>query len=194
MRRKVHDLQAWARATAWAERRTVWGGFLMVDSLALVVSEEVWEDFAGTPLLLTGAGVRWVRAHPLRAPAGVLGDALTVQVVGGAPQELYVDIHKGGGVDPDGSVWIDDLYLDVAALCNPDWTGQQTLVLDGDELAAAVARGELSRALDTAVRERGRELERQLWSGTYPPLSAVRAYLAAHDAPSGPEHPASKSR
>ncbi|ADY26228.1 hypothetical protein Deipr_1076 [Deinococcus proteolyticus MRP] len=179
MRRKLHDLREWTGALDYSQRPVPFGPFLMVDFTAYRVRRPLTVDFDGEPLRLFDHGWRWIRAHPLDAPAGVVGDALTVLLdASGTPLELYVDIHQGGGWDEmAGLPWIDDLYLDVAGLFGPGWQPRHLLLLDGDELAGAVAGGELTAAQSAAIYARAEQVMAALNAHTYAPLLAVRAYL-----------------
>lgn len=76
-----------------------------------------------------------------------------------------------------GLPWIDDLYLDVAGQFGPGWQPRHLLLLDGDELAGAVAGGELTAAQSAAIYARAEQVMAALNAHTYAPLLAVRAYL-----------------
>lgn len=180
MRRKVHDLREWTGALEYSQRLEVAGDFLMVDFVAHRVRQPLTVNFGGESLRLFDHGWRWVRAHPRSAPAGVVGEALTVLLdASGQPLELYIDIHQGGGVDAGtGLPWIDDLYLDVAGLFGPDWQPRHLLLLDEDELAVAVAEGAVSEAQASATHAQAQQVMTALVANAYPPLRAVRAWLA----------------
>ncbi|GHF97617.1 hypothetical protein GCM10017783_06880 [Deinococcus piscis] len=151
----------------------------MVDFTAHRVRQPLTVDFGGEALRLFDHGWRWIWAHPLEAPPGVVGDALTVLLdAAGQPLELYVDIHQSGGWDEAaGLPWIDDLYLDVAGLFGPGWQPRHLLLLDEDELAGAVARGELTGAQSAAIGRQADRVTGALKAGNYGPLCAVQDYL-----------------
>lgn len=63
----------------------------MVNFTAHRVTEPLTVDFDGEPLRLFDHGWRWIRAHPLDTPVGIIGDALTVLLnAAGQPLELYI--------------------------------------------------------------------------------------------------------
>ncbi|MFC6591484.1 DUF402 domain-containing protein [Deinococcus lacus] len=181
MRRKVHDLRDWTGALEDTERFQVVAEYLMADFTAHRVRQPLTVDFDGEPLRLSNHGWRWIRAHPLTAPAGVVGDALTVLLDRvGQPLELYIDIHAGGGIDPvAGRPWIEDLYLDIAALFGPGWQPRHLLLLDADELAAAQAGGRITGAQAEAAHSHAASVLKALRRREYAPLQAVRAYVHA---------------
>lgn len=178
MKRKVFDLRPWARVARHTQTVTAVPGHVIVDFTAHEVARTLDVPFGERSVRILDDGHRWVRVHPTGTGEGALGDALTVMLNAvGQPEQLYVDIHAGEGVGADGFPWIDDLYLDVIADWQPGWRVTETHIIDGDELAEAVAAGLVSPTLAGAAWARARQVEEALRLGTYPPLHVVRAYL-----------------
>ena len=129
-----------------------------------------------------------MRAHPLHAPSGAVGDALTVSLnAADQPIAVYIDLHRGADIEKgtgieksasiDGRAWIDDLYLDIGALLDSEWTPRHIHLLDADELADGVDGGLVTRELAENTHTRAVQIQHELAVGSYTPLEAVRRYL-----------------
>ena len=100
-------------------------------------------------LCMVGAGVSWLEIAPLEGfwfitamfdPQGNLF-------------EYYVDLTDGTRIEPDGSVWFHDLFLDVILT-----RGSQPRLEDLDELEQALDGGLLTRAQYERTLEEGRRV------------------------------------
>lgn len=123
------------------------------------------------------SGFRWVQY----AEEGQQ-HALTVHLdPAGVPQQLYVDIGARVGRDPDGIAYIDDLYLDVTALCEvqPDgtWRVTATEIIDVDELEDALAMGLVTPEQYALAWAEARRGEAALQNGEFAAVDVVRDYL-----------------
>lgn len=146
MKRKVFDLNGWARAES--HEQTVWqhSGCVVVDYRAGRVGHPYDVSCFGQTYRVLDSGYRWLRIHPHGAGAGVMGHALTIQLdAQGTPVQLYIDIHGGEGLTASGLPWHDDLYLDVLARVDPQtWRVTDTELIDQDELQEALDAGLVS--------------------------------------------------
>ncbi|WP_264774631.1 DUF402 domain-containing protein [Deinococcus aetherius] len=95
----------------------------------------------GQTVRVLDSGYRWVDFIPASGH-----HALKVQMdARGTPVQLYVDIFRESGLDTAGVPWINDLYLDVVALCTVEldgtWRVHRAEIIDVDELEEALHRG-----------------------------------------------------
>lgn len=178
MKRKRFDYRNWHRATSGEQTTLQLPGGLLVDYRAGEVTKPLRVPFRGRELLILETGYRWVHFSPTGQK-----HALTVQLDGaGVPQQLYVDIGEGTGVGEDGLPYIDDLYLDVIALCEVQpggtWHVTETEIIDGDELEDALQRGAVSLQQAEGAWQAAREVEAALLGQAFAPLETVRRYLS----------------
>ena len=84
------------------------------------------------PVTVMDAGMRWLELAPEDEP----WFATVMFTASGELVEHYFDFNAGNRVEADGSVWFNDLFLDV--IWRP---GQMPELADGDELQKAVQEG-----------------------------------------------------
>lgn len=111
-------------------------------------------------------------------------NALTVHLdSAGVPQQLYVDIGQTTGLDADAIAYIDDLYLDVTAVCEvqPDghWRVTRAEIIDIDELEEALKAGHVSSEQYALAWAEARAVEVALLEQRFEPVNVIRAYLQA---------------
>ena len=95
-------------------------------------------------------------------------------------REIVLDTETTG-LDPDGIAFIEDLYLDVIALCDvqPDgrWHVTKTEIIDVDELEDALREGHVTPAQYDLAWTEARAVEAALRTQTFGPMDVVRGYL-----------------
>jgi predicted RNA-binding protein associated with RNAse of E/G family len=149
----------------------------VVDYVAHEVTAPLVVPFLGRDLRILDSGYRWVHY----APTGH-NCALTVHLgPSGVPAQLYVDVGDGGGVDEDGVPYINDLYLDVLAVCEVQpsgvWHVTETEIIDVADLDAALQGGRVTPQQHALAWHEARAAETALRAGTFAPLEVVRSYL-----------------
>ena len=87
----------------------------------------------GVTVPTLAVGARWLTLVPPQEHATLL-----VILNGETPVFAYADVCAATGLGEDGVPWLDDLYLDVRALLNADWTPGMPEIIDADELDAAL--------------------------------------------------------
>ena len=180
MKRKRYNLPGWHR---WGEGTHHAIAFLNgsgADFRATTALKALEVPFKGRSLTIFDHGYRWIHY----APAGKK-HALTVHLDGqNKPVQLYVDICEDSGIDPDGIPFVDDLYLDVIAVCDvqPDgsWHVTETEIIDGHELEEALAGGKVTPEQFSRAWAEAKSVEAQLQENDFPPLRVVQAYLRDH--------------
>lgn len=176
MKHKRAGRKGWKRALSDTEQVIHVPGGVIVDYVAGEVIRPLDVGFRGRSLRILDSGFRWVHY----APAGE-HHALTAQLdAAGQPVQLYVDICDGHGLDPDGIPFVNDLYLDVLAVCEvqPDghWHITDTEIIDVDELDEALQTGKITRAqYDMAWRE-AKSCEARLRIQSFPPVQVLERY------------------
>lgn len=100
------------------------------------VREPWWVRFGQERVCIADRGYDWVQHFPDGLPYVLLA-AFDER---GELVQWYIDIVGGTGVDERGVPWYEDLYLDIVV--SP--TGE-TLLLDVDELDAALRQGDVTR-------------------------------------------------
>lgn len=178
MKRKRFDHRTWHRAATGEQTVLELPGGLLVDYRAGEVTEPLRVPFRGRELLILDSGYRWVHY----SPSGQT-HALTVQLdTAGVPQQLYVDIGEGVGVGKDGLPYIDDLYLDVIAVClvqpGGQWRVTETEIIDAEELEDALRSGAVSPGQAEFAWQEARAVEAALRGGRFAPLEILRGYLS----------------
>lgn len=179
MKHKRADYRDWHRVepgTSEQTRLDLPGGWL-VDYRAGQVNKPLHVPVCGQQRTILGSGYRWVHYAPRDRR-----HALTVHLdPAGVPQQLYVDIGLSTGLDPDGIAFIEDLYLDVIALCEvqPDgrWHITVTEIIDVDELEDALREGHVTPAQYDLAWTEARAVEAALRTQTFGPMDVVRGYL-----------------
>lgn len=123
------------------------------------------------------AGFRWLYFVPHDARHALLA----ILNADGQPEWLYIDVCAGSGLDEQGQPYVDDLYLDVVALCTPDWRVTDTEIIDADELEAALGAGLVTSEQATFAWAEARAVQAALRAGTFAPLETVRGALVVPD-------------
>lgn len=179
MKHKRADYRNWHRVepgTGEQTRLELPGGWL-VDYRAGQVLKPLHVPVCGQQRTILDTGYRWVHYAPRDRQ-----HALTVHLdPAGVPQQLYVDICAGSGVDADGWPYTDDLYLDVIALCEVQpggrWHVTETEIIDIHELEDAVRGGEVTPAQADLAWAEARAVQAALLAQTFGPVEVVRGYL-----------------
>ena len=173
MKRKRADRNPWPRVTrsryqAWRLERPEFSGFVSVYWIDQV-REPLRVPFLGHPTTIADAGHLWLQLLPDATP-----HTLTAMVdERGEIVQWYVDICHGHGQDPDGSLWYDDMYLDVVLLP----TGELEII-DGEELDAALEQGQVTAEEYAAAWHEAVRVRAAIEAGDYPLLAVARAVLA----------------
>jgi len=122
-------------------------GYLRLLEFEEVSERQVW-PYKGTELVVCDKGQKWLSILPR-------DDWYCITVMMDEDDEViewYIDMIASQGVDKDGTVYYDDLYLDLILFFDGN------LVIDDmDELEEALATGDITReqyqlALDTSKR------------------------------------------
>lgn len=173
MKRKRADRHPWPRVTrsryrAWRLDAPLFRGYVSVFWIDQV-REPLLLPFLGHHLTIADAGHLWLQLFPDGVP-----HTLTAMVdERGAIVQWYVDICHAHGQDADGSLWYDDMYLDVVMLP----TGELEII-DGEELDDALDRAqvtpdEYAEAWREAIRVRA-----AIEASNYPLMAVARDVLA----------------
>ena len=174
MKRKRADRHPWPRVTrsryqAWRLDHPQFNGYVSVYWMDQV-REPLKVPFLGHPTTIADSGHLWLQLFPDGVP-----HTLTAMVdERGDIVQWYVDICHAHGQDADGSLWYDDMYLDVVVLP----TGELEII-DGEELDEAldqahVTPDEYAEAWREAIRVRA-----AIESGNYALMDVARDVLAA---------------
>lgn len=126
----------------------------------------------GVTVPTLAVGARWLTLIPPQEHA-----ALLVILNGETPVFAYADVCAATGLGEDGMPWLDDLYLDVRALLNADWTPGMPEIIDVDELDDALHGGEITPEQHALAWVTAREVAAQLTCHANPLLRAVRAFV-----------------
>ncbi|GGS14256.1 hypothetical protein GCM10008961_01870 [Deinococcus knuensis] len=126
----------------------------------------------GVTVPTLAVGARWLTLVPTRGHA-----ALLVILNRETPVFAYADVCAATGLGEDGVPWLDDLYLDVRALLNADWTPGLPEIIDVDELDDALHGGEITLEQHALAWVTAREVAAQLTCHANPLLRAVRAFV-----------------
>lgn len=179
MKHKRFDFLHWHRIQQGTGEQTTlrFPAGTLTDFQADEVLKPLRVSCCGEERLILDRGYRWVNF----APNGK-NHALMVQLdEKGVPQQLYVDICDGHGLDPDGIPFVNDLYLDVIALCEvqPDghWRVTDTEIIDQHELEEALGQGKVTQAQYDLAWAEARAVEAALRAGTFEAAETVRQYL-----------------
>ncbi|MDE3229108.1 MAG: DUF402 domain-containing protein [Chloroflexota bacterium] len=152
MPRKYGDRADWARIAehrytlAQVETPTFRGVATLYTMLR--VREPLYKPVCGVPTLIVADGFRWLQLYSADPTAQTYTVTATFD-----PENIlaqwYIDICAGHGLNQAGRPWHDDLYLDLVA------DGRGALeIIDSDDLAAALAAGDIGPAeADLAWRE-----------------------------------------
>lgn len=179
MKHKRYNFLGWHRLQEGTGEQTVLSlpGGVICDFQAAQVLKPLYVPCCSEMRMILDTGFRWVNF----APAGK-NHALMVQLdAGGVPQQLYVDICDGHGTDPDGIPYVNDLYLDVIALCEvrPDgsWHVTETDIIDQDELDEALADGKITQAQYDLAWTEAKAVQAALQADAFAPTEVIRQYL-----------------
>lgn len=178
MKHKRVGRKNWHRVLADEEQVIHVPQGVIVDYTAGEVIKPLVVAFKDQALRILDTGYRWVHF----APAGK-NHALTVQLdAKGVPQQLYVDICDGHGLDPDGIPFVNDLYLDVIALCEVlptgHWRVTATEIIDQHELEEALQQGKITQAQYELAWAEAKAVKTQLEAQAFDPLDLIRTYLS----------------
>lgn len=105
------------------------------------------------PITVMDTGMRWLELAPPDEP----WFATVMFTPEGELAEHYFDMNKGNHFEKDGTVWFEDLFLDV--IWRP---GELPTLADEMELAQAIPDGLLSKEEAVSVLYAARELIRML--------------------------------
>lgn len=178
MKRKRAGRRGWHRVVSDQETVLNLHDGQIVDYLAGEVTRPLEVPCCGQTLKILDTGYRWLHHSP-----NGKNHALTVQLDRqGLPQQLYVDVGDGVGVDDDGMPYINDLYLDVIALCRVEtdgsWRVTATEIIDQHELEEALQAGQVSQAQYKLAWAEARAVEAALKAQNFASLEVLRNYLA----------------
>ena len=112
----------------------------------------IW-NFHGEPLTVFHGGYHWFRILPEDAnysPAAIFDDQGRIVL-------WYIDLIAGQGIDDEGQVYFDDLYLDLIVLPNGE-----VFVDDRDELEEAFATGDITEEQYKMALMVGEDLQKNL--------------------------------
>jgi len=93
----------------------------------------------------------------------------------GVVVQWYIDICASHGVDADGIPWFEDLYLDIVVL-----PSREAMLLDADELDAALVEGKITETQYHLAWEEVRSLLLGIANGTMPLLDLTVQHLRDH--------------
>lgn len=122
----------------------------------------VW-TFHGVPITAYHEGYHWFRILQTDArysPAAIFDDKGEIVL-------WYIDIIAGQGIDDEGQVYFDDLYLDLIVLPNGE-----IFVDDMDELEQALATGDITEEQFNMAIQVGDDLQK----GLLQDMEAFRRY------------------
>lgn len=179
MKHKRFDFLHWHRIQQGTGEQTILNlpEGTLTDFQAESVLKPLRVSCCGEGRLILDTGYRWINFAPSNK-----NHALMVQInEKGVPQQLYVDICDGHGLDPDGIPYVNDLYLDVIALCevlpNGQWQVTDTEIIDQHELEEALQEGKVTQAQYDFAWAEAREVEAALRAGSLAATETVRQYL-----------------
>lgn len=137
-------------------------GYLRLVEFEEVSERQIW-PYKGTELVVCDKGQKWLSILPR-------DDWYCITVMMGEDGEViewYIDMIAGQAMDEKGTVYYDDLYLDLILFYDGN-----LVVDDMDELEEALATGDITReqfqlALDTSKR---------LKEGLLKDMETIRAY------------------
>lgn len=177
MKHKRAGRKDWHRAVTDQEKIIYITHGVIVDDQAGTVTKPLEVPFRNRSLRILESHYRWIHFAPFGKNC-----ALTVQLdAQNVPQQIYVDICDGHGLDPDGVPFVNDLYLDVIAVCDvlPSgrWYVTETEIIDQQELEDALREGQVNQAQYDLAWAEARAVEASLLAQEFPPLEVVREYL-----------------
>ncbi len=138
------------------------------------VSEPLHREILGRRYCLADSGYCWLQHFPASARHTV-----TTMIDGnGAVIQWYIDICASHGIDADGIPWFEDLYLDIVVL-----PSREAVLLDNDELEAALLGGEITETQYDLARQEAHVLLHAIANGAMRLLDLtvehLRDYFAA---------------
>lgn len=177
MPRKYGDRAGWARIAehTFTLARVETADFRGVAALYSMVRtrEPLYKPICGVPTLIVADGFRWLQLYS----ADLTAQTYTVTGTFDSENILaqwYIDICAGHGIDQAGRPWHDDLYLDLVA----DGRGAVEII-DGDDLTAALAAGEIEAAKYVLAWREARRLAPLARDARLPEMRCARETLAA---------------
>lgn len=176
MKRKRFDLRNWRRINRCSHIIYPQSRGIIVDFVGHEVSDPLEVVCCGQTFSVMQNGYRWIRYEP----QGKF-HALTVMLnKQDKLQQIYVDITGGGGIDPDGIPWTDDLYLDVIALADADWQVTASEIIDQDDLDEALAAGLITSAQYDHAWTEARAVQAALDQQTFTSLKVLKEFMTTH--------------
>ncbi len=141
------------------------------------VSEPLQKELRGHRYCLADSGYCWLQHFP----EGSHHTVTTMVDATGVVVQWYIDICASHGVDADGIPWFEDLYLDIVVL-----PSREAMLLDADELDAALVEGKITETQYHLAWEEVRSLLLGIANGTMPLLDLAVEHLRDHFAGSPP--------
>ena len=172
MKRKRADRHPWPRVTrsryqAWRLDTERFHGYVSVYWID-AVRQPLAFPFLGQALTIADAGYLWLQLFPDAVP-----HTLTAMVdERGEIVQWYVDICRAHGLDEDGGLWYEDMYLDVVLLPDGDLE-----IIDGEELDAALEQGEVTADEYAAAWREVIRVRAAIEAGDYPLIPVARDVL-----------------
>lgn len=106
----------------------IFQGYVSLLDIKEVLEPQTW-DFNGKKITVCDKGMKWVRILPMNADYTIMAIFNKVNKI----QVCYIDIINGYGIDLDGIVYVNDMFLDL--IVYPDG---YIKVDDMDELVQAL--------------------------------------------------------
>lgn len=131
------------------------------------VREPIWLKQANIQVCIGRNGYSWLQHFPK-------GSGYALTTICDADDNIvlwYIDICDGYGIDAQGRLWYDDLYLDILVLPQA-----RPLLLDADELEEAVRAGKISRMVSCAARAEAERLLTTIRADRLPLLQQSSTY------------------
>lgn len=135
------------------------------------VSQPLHKELRGHRYCLADSGYCWLQHFPKGSHHAVT----TMIDSTGAVIQWYIDICASHGVSADGIPWFEDLYLDIVVL-----PSREAILLDADELDAALLEGKITKAHYEMAWEEAHALLHGIANGTMPLLDLAAEHLREH--------------
>jgi len=135
------------------------------------VSEPLHKELGGHRSCLADSGYCWLQHFP----EGSHHTVTTMIDSTGAVVQWYIDICASHGVDANGIPWFEDLYLDIVVL-----PSREAILLDADELDAALLEGKITKTQYHMAWDEARALLVGIANGTMPLLDLAVEHLRDH--------------
>ncbi len=135
------------------------------------VSEPLHREILGHRYCLADSGYCWLQHFP----AGSHHTVTTMIDLTGTVVQWYIDICTSHGADASGVPWFEDLYLDIVVL-----PSREAILLDADELDAALFEGKITETQYELAWEEAHALLRDIANGAMPLLDLSLEHLRDH--------------